>query len=105
MKIAISGKGGAGKTLLTSFLSKTFAEFGYSVLAIDADPDSNLAATLGFPHPQEITPISDMGALIEERTGARPCQGGYFFKLNPKVDDLPENYSVKLDGIRLMVMG
>jgi len=105
MKIAISGKGGVGKTLLSSFLSKTFAESGYSVLAIDADPDSNLAATLGFPHPETITPISDMSALIEERTGAKPGQVGSFFKLNPKVDDLPEDYSVKLDGIRLMVMG
>ena len=105
MKIAISGKGGVGKTLLASFLSKTFAEHGYSVLAIDADPDSNLATTLGFPHPEKITPISEMSALIEERTGARPGQVSSFFKLNPKVDDLPENYSVKHDGIRLMVMG
>jgi len=105
MKIAISGKGGVGKTLLTSFLSKTFAEFGYSVLAIDADPDSNLATALDFPHPEKITPISDMSALIEERTGAKPGQAGAFFKLNPKVDDIPENYSVKHDGVRLMVMG
>ncbi len=105
MKIAISGKGGVGKTLLASFLSKTFAESGYSVLAIDADPDSNLATALNFPHPEKITPISDMSALIEERTGAQPGQAASFFKLNPKVDDLPENYSVKHDGIRLMVMG
>ena len=105
MKIAISGKGGVGKTLLSSFLSKTFAESGYSVIAIDADPDANLAATLGFPHPEKITPISKMGALIEERTGAKPGQSAPFFKLNPKVDDIPENYSVEQDGIKLMVMG
>ena len=105
MKIAISGKGGVGKTLLASFLSKTFAGSGYSVIAIDADPDSNLAATLGFPHPERITPISEMSALIEERTGVRPGQAAPFFKLNPKVDDIPENYSVKHSGIKLMIMG
>ena len=105
MKIAISGKGGVGKTILASLLSRTFAEAGYSVLAIDADPNSNLAATLGFPHPDEITPISEMRALIEERTGAPPGQVGGFFKLNPRVDDLPEKYFQQYDGIKLMVMG
>ena len=105
MKIAISGKGGVGKTILASLLAKTFAESGYSVLAIDADPDSNLAATLGFPDSERITPISEMSALIEERTGARPGQAESFFKLNPKVDDLPEKYSLKHNGIRLMAMG
>ena len=105
MKIAISGKGGVGKTLLASLLSKTFAESGYSVLAIDADPDANLAATLGFPHAEKITPISEMKALIKERTGAQPGQGASFFKLNPRVNDLPEKYSQQFNGIRLMVMG
>jgi len=105
MKIAISGKGGVGKTTLASLLSKVFAEEGYSVLAIDADPNSNLAATLGIPNPDEITPISEMEALIEERTGAKPGKSGGFFKLNPKVDDLPEKYAFKYNGVRLMVMG
>ncbi|MDZ4230666.1 MAG: carbon monoxide dehydrogenase accessory protein CooC [Dehalococcoidales bacterium] len=105
MKIAISGKGGVGKTLLATLLAKIFADSGYSVLAIDADPDSNLAANLGFPHSEEITPISEMEELIEERTGARPGQSAPYYKLNPRVDDLPDKYSAKLDGIRLMVMG
>lgn len=105
MKIAVSGKGGVGKTILASFLTKIFAESGYSVLAIDADPDTNLAATLGFPNSDKITPISEMDALIEERTGAPPGQATTYFRLNPKVDDLPEKYSLKRDGIRLMVMG
>jgi CO dehydrogenase maturation factor len=105
MKIAISGKGGVGKTLLASLLSKSFAEAGYSVLAIDADPDANLAASLGFPDPDKITPISELSDVIEERVGVKPGQSGSFFKLNPRVDDLPEKYSVRLDGIRLMVMG
>jgi len=105
MKIAISGKGGVGKTTLASLLSKVFAEAGYSVIAIDADPNSNLAATLGIPNPEDITPISEMSALIEERTGVKPGKTGSFFKVNPKVDDLPEKYSFKYNGIRLMVMG
>ena len=105
MKIAIGGKGGVGKTLLTALLSKTFVESGCSVIAIDADPDGNLAATLGLPHPEEITPIAEMSALIEERTGARPGQTGSFFKLNPKVDDLPEKFSQESNGIKLMIMG
>ncbi|OGO30975.1 MAG: carbon monoxide dehydrogenase [Chloroflexi bacterium RBG_16_56_11] len=105
MKIAISGKGGVGKTLLAAFLSQTFADSGFSVIAIDADPDANLAATLGFPEPDKITPLSEMEDLIEERVGVRPGASGSFFSLNPRVDDLPESYSVKRDGIRLMVMG
>ncbi|MBN1862300.1 MAG: AAA family ATPase [Dehalococcoidales bacterium] len=105
MKIAIGGKGGVGKTLLAALLARAFAESGYSVIAIDADPDGNLAATLGFPRAEEITPISEMSALIEERTGAKPGESGGFFKLNPKVDDLPDEYSQRHHGIRLMVMG
>jgi CO dehydrogenase maturation factor len=105
MKIAISGKGGVGKTLLAAFLSRTFAEAGYSVIAIDADPDANLAATLGYPHPEQMTPISELNDLIEERVGVRPGTAGAFFKLNPRVDDLPEKYSVRLDSIRIMAMG
>ena len=105
MKIAISGKGGVGKTLLTALLSKVFAQSGYSVLAIDADPDANLATTLGFPNADKIVPISEMKDLVEDRTGARPGQQGSFFKLNPKVSDLPEKYWVEHDGVKLMVMG
>ena len=105
MKIAISGKGGVGKTLLASLLSVIFSKAGYLVLAIDADPDSNLAASLGFPHADEIIPISEMSELIEERTGAKSGQIAPYYKLNPKVDDLPEGYSAKHGGIRLMVMG
>jgi len=105
MKIAISGKGGVGKTLLASLLAHTFASSGYSVLAIDADPDANLAATLGFTHPEAIVPISEMKDLIAERTETQPGRSGAYFRLNPRVDDLPEKYWQKLDGIRLMVMG
>ena len=105
MKIAISGKGGVGKTLLAAFLSQIFAEAGYSVIAIDADPDANLAATLGFPHPETIVPISEMKDLIAERTGAEPGKREVYFKLNPEVGDIPEKYWVEHGGIKLMLMG
>jgi CO dehydrogenase maturation factor len=105
MKFAISGKGGTGKTMLVSLLSTIFAKSGYSVLAIDADPNANLAATLGFPNSERIIPISDIADLIEERTGARPGEVATFFKVNPKVDDIPEKYCLEHDGIKLMVMG
>ena len=105
MKIAISGKGGVGKTLLAALLSRVFTQSGYSVLAIDADPDANLAVTLGFPQAEKIVPISEMKDLVAERTGAEPGKSGGLFKLNPKVSDLPEKYWEEHDGIRLMVMG
>lgn len=105
MKLAISGKGGVGKTLLAALLTKEFARNNYSILAIDADPDTNLAAALGFPHPEDIVPISEMKELVEERTGAKPGQVGALFKLNPSVDDIPETYAQKQGNIRLMVMG
>ncbi len=105
MKIAISGKGGVGKTLLAALLAGTFAESGYSVIAIDADPDANLASMLGFPDADKVTPISEMKELIEERTETKSGQAGLYFKINPRVDDIPEKYSVKHDGMRLLVMG
>ena len=105
MKVALSGKGGVGKTLLAAILSKIFAKYGYSVIAIDADPDANLAATLGFSYPEQITPISEMKELIEERTGTKLGQSAPYFKLNPKVDDIPEKYALKQNRIRLMKMG
>ncbi|MFC2038538.1 AAA family ATPase [Chloroflexota bacterium] len=105
MKIAISGKGGVGKTLLSSLLSRAFADAGYSVIAIDADPDANLAATLGFPDSDKLVPISEMTDLIEERTGARPGESAPYFKLNPKVDDIPEKYALNHNGIKMMRMG
>ncbi|MEW6665645.1 MAG: carbon monoxide dehydrogenase accessory protein CooC [Thermodesulfobacteriota bacterium] len=105
MKIAISGKGGVGKTTFASLLIKALADQGKRVLAIDADPDANLAQALGFGDTSGITPISRMKELIEERTEAKVGSMGSFFKLNPKVDDLPEKLSLRLNGIRLMVLG
>ncbi len=105
MKIAVSGKGGVGKTTLSAFIIKAFSDRGHKVLAIDADPDANLAGALGFEHPETITPISEMKDLIGERTESQPGSYGTFFKLNPQVSDLPEKLSLKKDHIRLMVLG
>ncbi len=105
MKLAISGKGGVGKTMLASLLSSVLAKSGFSVLAIDADPNATLAIALGFPHSEKITPISEMTDLIEERTGVRPGQAAPYFKLNPRVDDIPEKYWLEHNGVKLMVMG
>ncbi len=105
MKIAITGKGGVGKTTLSSLLVQHIAGNGKRVIAIDADPDSNLASALGFKDIDNITPISEMEDLIEERTGAKPGTSGGMFKINPKVDDLPEKLWLEKGNIRLMVMG
>jgi CO dehydrogenase maturation factor len=105
MKLAVTGKGGVGKTTLVAGLAWAFAEEGLKVLAIDADPASNLAQALGFSPEQRLTPIAEMKELIAERTGSQPGSMGGFFKLNPRVEDLPEKYVLERDGIRLMVMG
>ena len=105
MKLAISGKGGVGKTLFSAMLARTLADAGYMVTAIDADPDANLALTLGFPDSEKITPISEMKDLVAERTETRAGETGLYFKINPRVDDIPEKYSVRHGNIRLLKMG
>lgn len=107
LKLAISGKGGVGKTTLTALLAGRYAELGRRVLAIDADPSPCLGAALGFDHEvlAGLTPISEMGALILERTGAEPGSYGGYFKLNPRVDDLPDRFSALREGTRLLELG
>lgn len=105
MKIAISGKGGVGKTTFSALLIRALDQEGRSVLAIDADPDANLAAALGIADADRITPIADMESLVYERTEAKKGTVGGFFKLNPKVDDLPDELSTKLNNIKLMRLG
>jgi len=107
VKLAIAGKGGVGKTTLAALLAMVYSAEGKRVIAIDADPDANLASALGIPPDaaRRITPIVELKDLIEERTGARPGTSGGFFKLNPKVDDIPDRFSLRKNNVRLMVMG
>jgi CO dehydrogenase maturation factor len=107
LKLAITGKGGVGKTTLAALLSHAFVERNQKVLAIDADPAAGLASACGVPPDQAaaITPIAEMEDLIYERTGARKGEIGGFFKLNPRVDDIPERFAVSSDGIRILTMG
>jgi len=107
LKLAVTGKGGVGKTTLTALLAQTWADAGRQVLAVDADPSPCLSGALGFPAElrAQLRPIAEMDALIEERTGAKPGTTGGFFTLNPRVDDIPERFSVVHRGVRLLEMG
>lgn len=106
-KIAISGKGGVGKTTLAALLAHIYAEQGRDVIAIDADPAGGLAEALGFPPDlaAQVTPVAKMEELIYERTGAKPGTSGGFFTINPRVDDIPDRFSVSHRGIRFLRLG
>ena len=105
MKLAITGKGGVGKTTLSSTLARLYADEGRTVLAADVDPDANLGLALGMTQEQvdAIVPISKMHKLAEERTGA--TGPGKFYKLNPYVSDIPDIYAKDINGVKLLVMG
>ncbi|MBN2735085.1 MAG: AAA family ATPase [Methanomicrobiaceae archaeon] len=109
MRIVIAGKGGVGKTTLTAVLSRLYANTGKQVLAVDADPQENLAFSLGYPAEKasDIIPLSQNSDYIEEKTGARPGAGwGGFLTLNPNVSDVVERFGIRIDDkISLLVMG
>ena len=105
MKIAVTGKGGVGKTTFSAVLARLYAAEGQKVLCADVDPDANLGLALGFSEEElaTITPISDMKELIRERTNADEFEK--FFKINPKVDDLPDMLASEINGVKLLLMG
>lgn len=107
MKLAISGKGGAGKSTLAAALALLLAQKGGKVLAVDADPDANLATALGISALDQaaIVPIARQAALIEERTGAKVRQYGQIFKLNPDVSDIADRFAFLHRGVALLVLG
>lgn len=107
MKIAITGKGGVGKSTLSAMLALLMARRGRKVLAIDADPDANLAGFLGFSEAeqQRIVPLSQQARLVEERTGAMVKQYGQMFKLNPEVSDIADTHAVTHQNVALLVLG
>jgi len=107
MKIAVTGKGGVGKTTLAALLAQAYADNGKQVFAVDADPSPCLAGALGFPEElrKQLKPIAELDDLIYERTGAKPGTTGGFFTINPRVDDIPERFSVLYKGVRLLEMG
>ncbi|NLT24339.1 MAG: AAA family ATPase [Syntrophorhabdus sp.] len=107
MKIAVSGKGGAGKTTVAGVMARILGDRGKKVIAIDADPDSNLASAIGIDEEslRDVRPLAAMEEFIAERTGSKKGQYGAFFQLNPRVDDIPERFSLVKDGVKLLVLG
>ncbi|MHB0912351.1 MAG: ATP-binding protein [Armatimonadota bacterium] len=107
LKLAISGKGGVGKSTLAGTLARLYAVDGCRVLAIDADPDANLASALGMPAElrSSVRTISEEKELVEERTGAKAQEFGQVFSLNPEVADIADKYAVNHAGVDLLVMG
>ena len=114
-KIAVTGKGGVGKSTIAASLSISLSkprlcaqgrgEKGKDVWLIDCDPDANIATILGYPYPEKLQPIVELKETIQERTLTKNNGPVPFFKMNPEVSDIPEKFSIKHNGVHLMLMG
>jgi CO dehydrogenase maturation factor len=102
MKIAVSGKGGVGKTTISANLAKLFAKKGYNVYAVDADPDSSLGLALGISEDilAKVKPVIEMREFIGDKVG-----DGAFYTLNPMVNDIADKFSININGIKFLRMG
>ncbi len=105
MKLAVTGKGGVGKTSFTALFARLLKDKGKEVLLIDADPDMNLATVIGVPPEIQKKPISELKDLIAERTGVTPGTPAPLFKMNPTVDDIPDKYCTTYNDLKLIIMG
>ncbi len=105
MKIAVSGKGGTGKTTISALLCRALEAAGHEVIAVDADSNANLAYALSVPEPEKITPLAEMEDLVREKTGAEKGRYGAYFKMNPEVSDIPERFKHASGKVKLLVMG
>ncbi len=106
MKIAIAGKGGVGKTTLAGLLARRFADEGFRVLAIDADPDANLASALPLDDERRIVPLAARTDLIDRLSGRDGALSPGLILLNPDVDGiLPEIRLSWGGGHGLLVLG
>ncbi|MCB2184243.1 MAG: AAA family ATPase [Desulfobulbaceae bacterium] len=103
MKIAISGKGGVGKTTIMALLARQTQKSGREVLVVDADPSPHMAQSLGMDNIGDITPIADMKKMLSDRSGK--VEGSPFYNINPKIDDLPAQFMLEKDGVKLMILG
>jgi CO dehydrogenase maturation factor len=96
MKLAIAGKGGAGKTTISGTLARQLARQGYEVLALDNDLNPNLSLTVGIPADR----MSDMPGLPDDLV--RRVEGGY--EMTRSFEDLRATNGVSgPDGVTVLI--
>ncbi len=109
MKIAVTGKGGVGKTTVAGTIARLLGRDGKKILAVDADPNYNLWSSLGISADvaEKIQPLLENDELVKEKTESKWVEVlGNFFNVRPQVDDLTARYAIPgPDNVRLLVAG